>query len=262
MDSPLVWAGSKRWLVPTLTEIFKRNCVVFDERTRLVELFAGGASISLGLQPAVALLNDTNPHLINFWRHASRGVINGGVFEANDAEFYNVIRDQFNECKNINSGANAERFYALNHWCFNGIWRVNKRGEFNVPSRKRVVNLPRIPDYRLMMALWAFTCQDYRSVPLQPSDVVFADPPYDDGFTSYTTGQFGWTEQIELAETLGKHEGLVVATNKATRRIQELYLDHGFNIQLREATQRMHHSRGRTDENLEMIAYKGLTWML
>lgn len=260
MNSPLVWVGSKRWLVESAQRVLDHNGIYLGAGSpcRLVELFAGGASMAMGLEPAVALLNDKNPHLINFWRHASRGVINGGVFAANDADFYEEIRQQFNGCR-PEGGAQAERFYALNHWCFNGLWRVNKAGAFNVPRRKRVVNIPAIPDYRELMRLWTFTSQDFSQVLFRPSDVVFADPPYDDGFTSYTAGQFGWVEQITLAEKLAAHCGSVIATNKATERIQKLYSDLGFRIDLREGTQRMHHSRARTDLNLEMIATRGLT---
>jgi DNA adenine methylase len=261
MDSPLIWAGSKRWLVPSLAEACAKQGIIFDEKTRLVELFAGGASVALGLEPAVALLNDTNLHLINFWRHASRAAINGRCYSADDAAFYTEIRAMLNG-EPPEGELQAERFYALNHWCFNGIWRVNQNGKFNVPKRKRVVALPSLPDYTKLMALWAFTCQDFGRVLLQPGDFVFADPPYDDGFTGYTGIGFDWNQQKELAVFLACHRGPVVATNKATRRMQELYTDCGFQIELCEGTQRMHRSRGRTDDNLEMIAYKGLTWVL
>jgi DNA adenine methylase len=261
MDSPLIWAGSKRWLVPALQTVLDHNGIVFDGRpgsARLVELFAGGASVAMGIEPVDCLLNDTNKHLINFWRFVSQGKMDGKVYAADDAQFYNDIRDYFNAEYPVGIG-HAERFYALNHWCFNGLYRENRSGVFNVPKRKRTVALPPIPDYRNLMANWTFTCQSYRQVILLPTDVVFADPPYDDGFTGYTSGGFGWHDQQTLAEMLALHQGPVIATNKATARIQELYADAGFRVELREGTQRMHHSRGRSDQNLEMIATKGLT---
>ncbi|MCE9586285.1 DNA adenine methylase [Candidatus Uhrbacteria bacterium] len=70
MNPPLKWVGGKRWLLPHLHSIFARHA-----QRRLVEPFCGGLAITLGLQPEEALLNDINPHLINFYRALARGAV-------------------------------------------------------------------------------------------------------------------------------------------------------------------------------------------
>src|SRR5690349_22925714 len=69
LKPPLKWAGGKRWLVSHLKPIWEANA----ER-RYVEPFCGGLAVVLGLQPKQALLNDVNPHLINFYRHVQNGL--------------------------------------------------------------------------------------------------------------------------------------------------------------------------------------------
>ena len=71
---PLKWAGGKRWLVSQLKPIWEENTT-----RRYVEPFCGGLAVVLGLQPRTALLNDVNPHLINFYRHVQNGSTNRRV---------------------------------------------------------------------------------------------------------------------------------------------------------------------------------------
>src|SRR4051812_48480916 len=88
---PLKWAGGKRWQVPHLQPLWEKH-----SRRRLVEPFCGGLAVSLGLGPNRAVLNDANPHLINFYRWLQRGLKVTMPMENESAFFYRQ-RDSFNE---------------------------------------------------------------------------------------------------------------------------------------------------------------------
>src|ERR1051326_5729356 len=91
LKPPLKWAGGKRWLAPHLKPIWEANA----ER-RYVEPFCGGLAVALGLQPQHALLNDANPHLINFYRQVQNG-LEMRVTARNDEKLFYRHRDRFNQ---------------------------------------------------------------------------------------------------------------------------------------------------------------------
>ena len=90
MTPPLKWAGGKRWLVPHLQPLWTAHA-----QRRLVEPFCGGLAVALGLRPDRALLNDINPHLINFYRQLQRGLQITLPME-NDSALYYASRTRFN----------------------------------------------------------------------------------------------------------------------------------------------------------------------
>ncbi len=251
MNSPLRWAGAKRWHVE---EIRRR----WNGIARIVEPFCGGASISLGLEPERAWLNDTNPVLMNFWRCLREGNI-GKSHPNLPPEQYYEHRGALNDLikhGHVNTFAAADYFYALNQRCFNGIWRVNAKGQFNVPPRKTIKELEPLyqESFRLRMQFWGLSCGDFEQVPLGHGDLIYADPPYDAGFTAYSSEGFTWDDQQRLAVWLSVHDGPVIAMNKATERILKLYQSLGFFCEVLDAGQKMQRSRGRTDTVLEMMA--------
>src|SRR5690554_6894405 len=127
---PLKWAGGKRWLVPHLKPLWKGQ-----EARRLVEPFCGGLAVCLGLRPEKALLNDINPHLINFYKRLKVGLVTSIRME-NDRSLYYTYRDRFNQLIHegrAHSKEGAELFYYLNRTGYNGLCRFNKQGLFNVP---------------------------------------------------------------------------------------------------------------------------------
>lgn len=254
MNSPLTWAGSKRWHVPMLETMWTGN-------RRLVEPFCGGLSVALGLEPTRALLNDVNPYLMNFWRCLQMGA----PFELDELApgSYHLVRNAYNEMIRTGQWAVqylrlAEYFYALNQWGFNGLYRVNSKGEFNVPPRPVLRPLPdlNVPAFAKALEGWELRCGDYQELLPEPGDFIYADPPYDDGFTSYTASKFTWEDQQRLAMWLSVHDGPVVAMNKGTRRAIHLYESLGFSIELIDAPQRMRYAQGKTGETLEMMATK------
>jgi DNA adenine methylase len=256
---PLKWAGGKRWLLPELRRYWAKTSP--EGPRRLVEPLAGGLAVALGLRPHDALLNDLNPHNINFYRWLARG-LEVDVVMNNDAETYYRHRARFNELiakGDAETSEAAQLFYYLNRTGYNGLCRFNRRGEFNVPfGRHRTINYAREFDvYTAAMARWRFTVGDFESIALRPDDFVYADPPYDVEFTQYSKEAFGWEEQMRLAEWLAKHTGPVVLSNQATDRIMKLYREHGFKLRTMPAP-RMISCNGDRTKAIEVIATRGL----
>lgn len=256
LDPILKWAGGKRWLLPHLKKIWQP----FKDQ-RLVEPFCGGLSIALGLNPDKALINDVNPHLINLYNHIKNGLEIEIEMENNEDLFYRH-RKRFNELVNLNqfqSKEAAELLYFLNRTCFNGLYRVNSKGEFNVPFGKyKTINYRRdFSEYSSVFNKWDFTCSDFESIDLSSNDFVYADPPYDVEFTKYAKDDFKWDDQVRLAKWLSKHEGAIVLSNQATDRIVELYQDYGFDIDLIQAPRRIS-CNGDRKPAMEVLATKNI----
>lgn len=253
---PLKWAGGKRWLVPTLRELYKPHA-----HRRLVEPFTGGMAVALGLLPERALLSDISPHLINFYRHLQRG-FKAIAETANDEAHFYAARERFNEL--LRDGQQetqeaAELFYYLNRTCFNGLCRFNSKGAFNVPfGRYKNINYREdFEEYVAVLSGWEFNLGDFESLEIEPEDFIYADPPYDTPFTRYAKEDFNWEDQKRLAAWLAEHSGPVVASNQATERILELYKSHGFTVETTNAPRRISCTGDRTPA-LEMLATKGV----
>ncbi|MBN1642217.1 MAG: Dam family site-specific DNA-(adenine-N6)-methyltransferase [Anaerolineae bacterium] len=238
LTPPLKWAGGKRWLVPVLCDLWSAH-----SHRRLVEPFVGGMAVALGLLPGEALLNDINAHLINFYRWLRSGLVIGAEMR-NDKALYYRHRARFNELirqARHDSQESAELFYYLNRTGYNGLCRFNKKGFFNVPfGRYKHINyISDLSAYAPVLADWQFACLDFEDLALDATDLVYADPPYDVEFTSYSACGFDWDDQVRLAEWLSRHSGPVVASNQATERIQHLYRTLGFEITLLMAPRRI-----------------------
>jgi DNA adenine methylase len=219
---PLKWAGGKRWQVPHLRPIWERH-----RERRFVEPFCGGLAVTLTLRPAAALLNDVNPHVMNFYLWIKRG-LKADIVMANDAETYYAHRARFNALLangQADTSEAAALFYYLNRTGYNGLCRFNQQGTFNVPFGRytRIEYQRDFTDYAAAFARFEFTNKDFDTVPLESEDFVYADPPYDVEFRQYSKGGFGWDEQVRTAEWLSRHPGPVVLSNQATDRIKRLY---------------------------------------
>lgn len=259
---PLKWAGGKRWLVPHLKPIWSK----FEER-RLVEPFAGGLAVTLGLLPKRAVVNDINEHLVNFYQHLKDGLvldIKGGTtdrtFKARRRRFNDLVRNGTAVGKGPNGRLAAQLFYYLNRHCYNGLCRFNKSGEFNTPNG-RYVNPKFEKDltaYRPILKNWDFTSVDFENVPLNKGDFVYADPPYDNAFTDYTSHDFGYNEQKRLAKWLAEHDGPVVISNHATDSMIKLYKDLEYDVSRRYNAPRMIHCFGDRTPAVEVVATRGL----
>lgn len=253
---PLKWAGGKRWLVPHLQELWQPH-----RHRRLVEPLCGGLAVALGLRPRQALLNDVNPHTINFYRRLQDS-LQIKLEMSNDATLYYEHRRRFNQLieeGNAESSEAAELFYYLNRTGYNGLCRFNRRGQYNVPfGRHATINYQRdFAVYAEALSDWRFTAGGFDSVTLDPGDFVYADPPYDVEFTQYSKEAFAWQHQVELAELLSRHKGPVVLSNQATERICSLYEKLGFRLTLLPAP-RMISCNGDRSKAIEVVATRGL----
>ena len=253
---PLKWAGGKRWQVPHLAPIWEP----FRNR-RLVEPFCGGLAVTTGLNPSRALLNDVNPHVINFYHWLKKGLTISFEMANNEAKYYRA-RARFNELLATGQGNTAEAaglFYYLNRTGYNGLCRFNSKGGFNVPfgTYKTINYRAEFPEYKAAFNGWMFTCMDFEALELESNDFVYADPPYDVEFTQYSKGGFGWNEQQRAAEWLARHKGPVVLSNQATPRIVKLYRSLKFNIKFLEAPRRISCNGDRTPAP-EVLAYRNL----
>jgi DNA adenine methylase len=251
----LKWAGGKRWLLPRLLDLWQP-----ERDSRLVEPFMGSLSVSLGLRPNRALLNDANIHLANLYYHLQQG-LSVEIEMKNDGDFYYAMRSQFNqltrESKSHTSEA-AQIFYYLNRTGFNGLCRFNNSGEFNVPfGRYKTINYATdLSEYQSILQAWKITVGDFECLELEPDDFIYADPPYDVQFTKYSQDDFTWDDQVRLTQWLVKHPGKVVLSNQATDRIVDLYQGCGFTIDIVDAPRRISCNGDRRPAK-EVIACKG-----
>ena len=241
----LKWAGGKRWQVPHLQPLWTAHV-----HRRLVEPFCGGLAVALGLAPDRAVLNDANPHLINFYRWLQKGLRIDLPMENDEVLFY-AHRDRFNALLVNGKAATKEAaslFYYLNRTGFNGLCRFNRSGEFNVPFGRyaRIGYTRDFTTYRETFADWIFTNADIEAVDIERGDFIYADPPYDVEFTTYAQGGFSWEDQQRTAAWLSKHRGPVVLVNQATARIETLYRRLGFAVQFLDAPRRISCTGDRT----------------
>ncbi|MBF4593746.1 DNA adenine methylase [Curtobacterium flaccumfaciens] len=228
----LRWAGGKRWAVPIV-----RKLVGDFEPETYIEPFSGGCAVFFGLpMGARAALSDTNGELIATYRTVQlrpRAVADGLARLANDSETYYEQR-AMNPPDEL---AAAVRFIYLNHTSFNGIYRVNLRGQYNVPfgSRKSM----RMPDLgTLLLASSQLTRATLRVEDFEESidraragDLIFADPPYSvanegQGFVKYNEKVFSFEDQERLRKALDrakKRSVFFVLTNADHPSIRELF---------------------------------------
>lgn len=265
----LKWAGGKRqivyWILKYVPQTF----------TTYYEPFLGGGAVLFALQPEKAVVNDINSELINVYE-----VIRDNVEELiadlrkhrNEEAYFYAIRNLDRDKERYNqltSVQRASRIIYLNKTCYNGLFRVNRAGEFNAPfgkyKRPNIVNeltLRAVSDY-FNRAQITFTCRDFEAAleGAQEGDFVYLDPPYDPvsdtaSFTGYSRGGFGKDEQIRLKETcdqLNKQGIKFLLSNSATDFVKELYKDYHLEIiQAKRAINSRADKRGEIDEVLVM----------
>lgn len=230
--APIVkWAGGKTRLLP---ELIAR---VPDQFERYYEPFAGGAALFFRLQPYSAMLGDANRDLIATYEAVCRypeeviGVLRG-YQDAHCEEVYYGVRCDWNDGHLTEPIVCAAAFIYLNKTCFNGLWRVNRAGAFNVPVG-RYTNPPICAPDAVRAASAALTgaqlrCGDYAmtAADARRGDFVYFDPPYDGTFVGYTGDGFGAEQQERLALTVRLLVSIgckVMVSNSDTPRIRELY---------------------------------------
>jgi len=207
------------------------------------------------------LVNDINPHAINFYRWLKKG-LRITLEMQNEKSYFYALRERFNQVIREGRADSAEAasiFYYLNRTCYNGLCRFNRKDEFNVPfgRYKKIAYKTDFTEYVSAFARWEFTCVDFEKVPLEAGDFIYADPPYDVEFTQYSKEDFGWDDQIRLAELLAQHRGPVVLSNQATERVKQLYRKLGYAVTILNAPRLINCTGDRTPAR-EVLATRNL----
>lgn len=233
----LRWAGGKQHLVREILARFEGPL----SPSRYVEPFLGAASVFLGLAPRSAHLSDLNYHLIDFYEELVNNPQRVATELASLASTpvterrYYEIREQYNASRR--SARQAARFVFLNRTCFNGIFRVNRQGLFNVPFGRKFS--PPFPNAVAIAAaaelLGAATLQHrgYEDAldDVRTGDSMFLDPPYPPSsktayFAHYTTSRFSEFDQHRLAaqvKSLDRAGVRFLMTNADCTLIRRLY---------------------------------------
>lgn len=252
--SPLLkWAGGKRQLLAALNSRLPHDWNDFYE-----PFFGGGAFfISLENQERIsrAVISDLNSELVNFYRVVKTSpekladALSDDCFENSDSA-YTRMRDEFNDTvpDKHNAVRRAALFVFLNKHGYNGLWRVNSRGKFNVPfGRYAKRNLPSASALHLfstMLRPVTILHADFEKAvrTAKKGDFIYFDPPYHPlsktaHFTGYTGAGFSFDNQVRLAgifETLTKKGVQVMLSNSKMQDIEDLY--EGYKIETVAAT--------------------------
>jgi DNA adenine methylase len=258
----LKWVGGKTSLLPELL----RHVPPPAALRRYHEPFVGGGALFFKVAPRRAVLSDNNGELVHCYRQVRDdvyGVLDALVRHVYEKEHYLSIRAL--EPRQLKPAERAARFIYLNKTCFNGLWRVNRAGRFNVPIGR--YKNPRFHDpSTLLAASQALRRVEILHAPFEDAlgraaagEFVYLDPPYDpvsatSSFASYTADGFTWDDQKRLARAcigLNRRGVRFLLSNSATERIRELY--RGFEQRLVRAPRFINskaESRGRVDELL------------
>lgn len=238
MKPIIKWAGGKAALLPAIHAALPAG--FRDNPDTYVEPFAGGAALFFNLAHPGSFLSDTNPDLIDMYKTLSvdpDGVIRTlrMLNEQDNRVTYLTVRSAWNDRSPspISNTTRAAWFIYLNKHCFNGIWRVNKRGEFNVPWNKSTRKLEVEEDaLRAAAELLAKTelscCPAWDALDDGPDGAfAYLDPPYDiPGHTAYTADGFDRKAQIRLYDAacrLTDRGGRFLLSNSDTEFIRGLY---------------------------------------
>lgn len=256
MKPPIKYPGGKRFLIPTVKEYWLK-C----NSKRLVEPFSGGLSIVLGIAPKNALLNDSNPHVINFYNWIKKGLVIKMPMK-NEKSFYYHKREEFNQLileNKMTTKKAASLFYYLNRTGFNGLVRFNKSGFYNVPfGRHSNINYKtNFKEYIPIMKKWNLKSGDFSSIKIRENDFLYIDPPYDVEFRSYSMDEFQWEDQVRLVEWLSNKKCPIIISNQATERIIKLYKKYNFKLKYILAPRMISCNGDRTPAK-EVIATKNL----
>lgn len=261
------WAGGKRQIIDKL-----KMYVPYEYNT-YYEPFVGGGALLFELSPKKAVINDYNEELMNVFNcikdevRFNKMCLELNHHEANHSEEYyyeirNKDRDKI-KFKKLADYKRAARTIYLNKACFNGLYRVNSKNEFNVPFGKKVkVNTYEGQNLGIIHSYLNFNDVEVLSVDFEESvknakegDFIYFDPPYDSEtstFNSYTENGFGKVEQERLARVykeLSDRGCYVMLSNHNTKLVQELYKD--FNIHVIEAKRNINANgkkRGKVEE--------------
>lgn len=265
------WVGGKRTLVE---EIQTLTANIWDNIECYHEPFVGGGAVFLGLQPKRAVINDLNENLIMTYRAIKEDPEK--LFELvcakeNTKEFFlkERMKDRKPSFATLNKFERAARLLYLNKTCFNGLWRENSKGYYNVPfanngmEPERFLNLDNAKNVSQYLNSndIQIVNESYTDAlsKVKLDDLVYLDPPYmplseTSSFTSYTKYSFGWNEQKRLKDVcdeINDKKAFFILSNSNHPGIVELYKDYSQNeVGMRRSINSKGNSRGKIKELL------------
>lgn len=229
----LKWAGGKTQL---LNEILPK---IPRQYNNYIEPFLGGGALFFAIQPEHSIIADSNPELVNVYKTIASNV-NAVIEELekykNTEDFFYVIRKL--DYLSLSDVEAAARTIFLNRTCFNGLFRVNKSGNFNVPyghyKNPKILDKDTLLNASSLLRKSKILCGDYKEILLKyakENDFIFLDPPYlpiseYSDFKRYTKEQFYEEDHIELAEEVNRLHELgchVILTNSNHPLVHDLY---------------------------------------
>ena len=262
------WAGGKRQIMSEIKKYVPENYDTFYEP------FVGGGAVFFELAPKKAVINDYNSELMNVFECIKDEVKFDKMctelnhHEANHSEeYYYQVRNIDRDPKKYNKLADykrAARTIYLNKACFNGLYRVNSKNEFNVPfGKKEKVNTYEGQNLGVVHCILNFNDVKLLSIDFEEAvkdakkgDFVYLDPPYDSDtstFNDYTENGFNKDEQIRLAKLfkeLSDRGCYVMLSNHNTILVKEMYSD--YNIHIIEANRNIN-ANGKKRKKVEEV---------
>lgn len=262
------WAGGKRQIIDKLKKY------VPDEFDTYYEPFVGGGALLFELSPKRAVINDSNMELMNVYKclcdldkfKKMCSVLNHYETQHSEEFYYEIRNKDRNKASynRLSDYTKAARTIYLNKACFNGLYRVNSKNEFNVPFGKKLKintyegsNLITVSNYLTMNDIKILSVDFEEAVSTaKKGDFVYFDPPYDSDtntFNSYTEEGFNKDEQRRLAKVFKELDArgvYVMLSNHNTVLINELYKD--YNIHLIEAKRNIN-ANGSKRGNVEEV---------
>lgn len=236
----LKWAGGKRWLAAVLDPLLVQNGATYFEP------FVGSGAMYFHSTPSKAVLSDANPDLIETFSAIKD--MPEKVFDLlkehatkHSTEYYYKVR----ATKYRTAATRAARIIYLNRTCWNGLYRVNKNGDFNVPKGTKTSVILESDNFQSISEILQnaeLLCSDFEIQidRAKNGDVIFADPPYTvrhkhNGFIKYNENLFSWNDQERLCDALArakKRGATVLLTNADHSSIRTLYSE----FQIEETT--------------------------
>lgn len=237
---PIVkWVGGKRQLMFELLKNLPKSY------NRYFEPFIGGGALFFELQPDNAYISDMNEELINLYsvvRDSVDELIEDLSKHEVSKEYFLEIRniDRTEEYSNLSNIERASRFIYLNRTCFNGMYRVNSKGEFNVPfgnyKNPRIIDENNLLNCSELLKETEIKCADFSEIlnKVQKNDFVYFDPPYvplneTSSFTSYTKEGFDIDMQFKLRDICDELDSMGVKfmlSNSDTKLVNNLYANY------------------------------------
>ncbi len=237
----LKWAGGKRQLLPAIKNHMPKKFSTY------IEPFVGGGAVLFTLQPKKAVINDFNIQLINVYRvvrDEPDALIDDLKKHKNQPEYFYKIRalDRTGQFDKLSEVEKASRIIYLNKTCYNGLYRVNRSGEFNTPfGRYKKPNIINEPTIRAVSAYLKknniqILNADFTEAlkEIDRDSFVYFDPPYhpvsaSSSFTGYMHDGFNKSEQERLKKTcdmLDKKGIRFLLSNSSTEFIRSLYANY------------------------------------